>query len=283
MNQIQNYEYIDFHTHMHDDVFDNDRSEVLEKIKNKNIAFVTIGTDLETSKKAKDLSDQYPNVFYTIGIHPNDRLEAEFVEEEFEKLLGEKCIAIGECGLEYFTFDNDIKNGNIKSVEQEKERQENIFRQQIDFAIKNNLPLMIHGRPKDGDDVYADILKILKEYINSGIQIKANMHFFAGSMEIAKECIELGFTFSFGGVLTVTHDYDEVVKYIPIEYIHAETDSPYVMPRDENGNRVGEKINGMYRNSSEYVNVIVQKIAEIKNLDIEFVKEKLKENFIDFI
>jgi Tat protein secretion system quality control protein TatD with DNase activity len=85
--------------------------------------------------------------------------------------------------------------------------------------------------------------------------------------------MNLGFTFSFGGVLTLTKDYDEVVKFIPIDFIHAETDSPYVVPKDRNGNKLGR------RNTSSNVEIIVYKIAEIKNFEVSVVKQKLINNF----
>lgn len=288
---IQNYEYVDFHSHMHDEAFDVDRDEVMKNIIDKKIALVTIGTDTEESKKAKALSDKYENVFYTIGVHPYDLVNAEFREEEFEKLLGEKCIAIGECGLDYFYLKTDKEKGIIENMDREVDRQRELFIKQIGFAIKHNLPLMIHGRPsiKDevdnpsGMDAYEDILDILRSYIDKGNKIKANMHFFAGSKEIARECVALGFTFSFGGVLTLTSDFDEVIKSIPIENIHAETDAPYVCPKNKDGKRVAPKIENMYRNSSEYVPVVVEKIAELKGLELEECKSILKNNFAKFL
>lgn len=271
---IKNYEYIDFHSHMHDKAFNADSDEVMQNISDKKIVVLTIGTDIEESRKAKELSDRYENIFYTIGVHPHDNLEAEFDQEEFEKLLSNKCIAVGECGLDYF-YEAGLSEEEVKN---QRDRQEKLFRHHIEFAIKHNLPLMIHGRPKEGDDAYVDIIKILREYKSIyQDKIRGNMHFFAGSKEIARECIELGFTFSFGGVLTLTQDYDEVVKSIPIEYIHAETDAPYVSPKGKDGKKVSR------RNSSEYVPIIIEKIAELKGLSAEGCKEKLKENFVRFI
>ena len=103
------------------------------------------------------------------------------------------------------------------------------------------------------------------------------MHFFVGDINIAQRFMDIGFTFSFGGVLTLTHDYDEVLRSIPIDYIHAETDSPYVTPKDKDGNKVAK------RNDSQYIDIVVAKIAEIKGLELEYVKNKLKQNFANFV
>ena len=326
----ENTEYIDFHTHMHDKAFDLDSDAVTQSIINKNITIVTIGTDIVESRKAKALSDKYflsgnENIFYTIGVHPHDDMNARFDEsneKDFEELLyaldknGNKiknkmCIAIGECGLDYFYLKGDKEKGLIENMDREVDKQKDIFINQIKFAIMHDLPLMIHGRcsPQDdidnptGMDAYEDIIFILEKFYKKN-KINGNVHFFVGDINIAQRFIDLGFTFSFGGVLTLTHDYDEVVKYIPLEYIHAETDSPYVTPKDKEGNKMENKINteeilalknltekeikdihkkNKYRNSSENINIIVAKIAELKNLEIEFVKEKLKENFESFL
>ena len=333
----ENTEYIDFHTHMHDKAFDLDSDAVTQSIINKNITIVTIGTDIVESRKAKALSDKYflsgnENIFYTIGVHPHDDMNARFDEsneKDFEELLyaldknGNKiknkmCIAIGECGLDYFYLKGDKEKGLIENMDREVDKQKDIFINQIKFAIKHDLPLMIHGRcsPQDeidnpaGMDAYEDIIFILEKFYKKEIRnqnkldnnfkekvvevkeevikknrINGNVHFFVGDINIAQRFIDLGFTFSFGGVLTLTHDYDEVLKYIPLEYIHAETDSPYVTPKDKEGKKVILSLekNNRNRNSSENINIIVAKIAELKSLELNFVKRKLKENFESFL
>ena len=328
-----NFEYIDFHTHMHDKAFDLDSSEVIKSIIDKNIACVTIGTDIVESRRAKVLSDKYfsfknkegvtcSNIFYTIGVHPHDELSATFDnsnEKDFEELLyaldenGNKirnkmCVAIGECGLDYFYLKSDKEKGLIENIDREVDKQKDIFINQIKFAIKHNLPLMIHGRCsiKDeidnptGMDAYEDILETLERFYKKEINIiNGNVHFFVGDINIAQRFIDIGFTFSFGGVLTLTHDYDEVLRYIPLEYIHAETDSPYVTPKDKDSKKVILNIekslqnkteeerkliekNNRNRNSSENIGIIVAKIAELKSLDLEIVKTQLRQNFANF-
>lgn len=290
----------DVHTHMHDKAFDLDIETRMQNLIEKNIKIVTIGTDLEESTKAKDLADKYENVYFTCGVHPHDNLLSDFNEKDYLDIVkSKKCVAVGECGLDYFYLKSDREKGLIENIDREVDRQQDIFVKQIEIAKKYNKPLMIHGRPslKDeidnplGVDAYEDMLFILEKYYKKmdvnlvsgdGInnfsyatkKVNGNVHFFVGDISIAKRFIDIGFTFSFGGVLTITREYDEVLTCIPLEYIHAETDSPYVVPRDNEGKRVS-KIN-----SSENIEVIINKISEIRKMKVEDLKVQLQKNFI---
>ena len=288
--------YIDTHCHLHDKALRNKLDFTSLKMKEESIYSVTIGTDYDTSIEAKVLAENNENIFYTIGVHPCDDERATFNENEFENLIGKKCVAIGECGLDYFYFK---KNKNKNTLEREKDqsipiynvdrdidRQQRLYIQQIAFAKKHKLPLMLHGRPSErniidnpnGMDAYEDMIYILEHTDfplapSSGgretQKIRGNVHFFVGSIEIAKRFMDLGFDFSFGGVITITHDYDEVLRYIPIERIHAETDSPYVSPKDKDGKRVS------IPNTPLNIKIIIAKIAEIKRLPLEHVEQQL--------
>jgi TatD DNase family protein len=283
---VENFLY-DVHTHMHDKVFDVDRYGRMQKLEEKGITIITIGTDLEESKKARDLAEKYENVYFTCGVHPHDNLLSDFNDEDYRELVKSiKCVGLGECGLDYFYLKKDKESGLIENMDREVDRQQDIFIKQIEFAKKYNKPLMIHGRPSERDetenqngmDVYEDMLFILEKYyktntINENKKANGNVHFFVGGTEIAERFMSIGFTFSFGGVLTITHDYDEVLKYISTEYLHAETDSPYVTPKDNEGKRAS-KIN-----SSENIEIIINKIAEIKNISPEELKTHLEKNF----
>ena len=209
---VDTIEYIDFHTHMHDKSFDIDHSDVMQSILDKNIAIVTIGTDIAESRRAKDLSDKYTslghaNIFYTIGVHPHDDMSATFNfenEKDFEKLLSPRCIAIGECGLDYFYLKGDKEKGLIENIDREVDRQRELFISQIKFAIKHDIPLMIHGRPSEkaetdnpsGMDAYEDILDILEKFYtketnnlsgdSAESKINGNVHFFVGDINIAQ-------------------------------------------------------------------------------------------------
>ncbi len=290
----------DAHTHMHDDAFLETREERMQNLKDKNIKIITIGTDKKENEKAKDLAHKYDGVFYTVGLHPHDNLQEDFLEEDYVEYMQDiKCVAVGECGLDYFYLKGDKEKGLIENIDKEVDRQQNVFIKQIEFSKKCNKSLMIHGRPSDKDkidnplgvDAYEDMLFILEKNYESADSLlgksnpilenkksNGNVHFFVGTIEVAQRFMDIGFTFSFGGVITITHEYDEVLKYIPLEYVHAETDSPYVVPKDNDGKRVS-KIN-----SSENIEVIINKIAEIKNINIKDLKIQLEKNFTrDFI
>jgi TatD DNase family protein len=270
---------IDIHSHIHDKAFDIDRDEVLERMRVSGIKTVTIGTDIVESKKAVAAAEKYENVWCTIGVHPHDDEGAVFDESEFENLLSssKKIVGVGECGLDYHYLGRELVEGKVLDGEIEKERQKKLFIQQIDFAKKHNLPLMLHGRPsKSSQDAYEDMLEILESKYanidskfsdNKNIHNKVgNVHFFVGNIQIAKRFLNLGFTFSFGGVTTITSDYNEVIQFLPVENIHLETDSPYVAPKIYRGQR----------NSPEYIGIIFEKICEIKNINTDTEKENFK-------
>ncbi len=284
--------YIDTHSHIHDKALLDKRDLIILKMKEEGIASITIGTDLHTSMQAMTLAQSNSNIFYTIGVHPCDDSEANFNEKEFEKLISDRCVAIGECGLDYYYFDkNKERLGQAFNIDREVDRQQQLFIKQIEFAKKYKLPLMLHGRPSDkneidnptGMDAYEDMIYILNSsstintsQVETLLQVekttqrfRGNVHFFVGNVEIAKKFLDLGFDFSFGGVVTLTHDYDEVLRYISIERIHAETDSPYVSPKNENGKRAS------IPNTPLNIKIIIEKIAEIKRLPLEDVERQL--------
>ncbi len=244
---------IDIHSHIDFKDFDNDREEVLKRMKENDVATIVVGVDLETSKKCLEIAEANENIFACIGAHPVDNKTFIFDESDFAEMVkSPKVVAIGECGLDYFKL--------IENIEVEKERQKKEFIKQIEFAIKYDKSLMIHIR-----EAYEDAYVILKNYEG---KVRGNLHFFAGSLDWAKKFIELGFTVSFTGVITFARDYDEVIKNIPLDKMHAETDSPFVAPIPYRGKR----------NEPIYVIEVVKKIAEIRGEDFEKVRIQLLEN-----
>ena len=124
---------------------------------------------------------------------------------------------------------------------------------------------MLHIR-----EAYEDALEILKIYKKeAGGKLRGNVHFFAGGIEIAKKFLDLGFTMSFTGVITFTHDYDEVIKYIPQNSIMSETDAPFVAPIPHRGKR----------NEPVYVIEVVRELAKMREEDINVLNNAILENF----
>jgi len=275
-------EYIDCHTHVNFAAFDEDRTEVITRTLESETWMINVGTQKDTSESAVELASQYESGVYAIvGIHPihtgksfhdvdelgssggdingfNSRGE-EF-DSDFYKTLAqnEKVVGIGETGLDYFRLEKGSR-----------EKQQEIFIKHIELANSVNKPLMLHIRPSREDtDSYKDALEILKKYA----KVPGDAHFFAGSVEDAKKFLDIGYFVSFTGVITFTSDYDEVIRYMPLESILSETDAPYVAPVPHRGKR----------NEPLFVQEVVKKIAEIKDLPFEKVKEQMVENAFRF-
>jgi TatD DNase family protein len=246
--KIQDIKYIDCHSHPHDIKYKNENIDVesfLIDLKNDGGGTIAIGTDYKLSLEAIELANKHENAWATIGVHPADNHAEEWNEENFQNLINKdkeksekngirKIVAVGECGLDYFYFAKtfgekwkESKEEKVK-VDEEIRRQKILFINQINFAIKNNLPLVIHGRPSKGSmNAYEDILDILeteKEKLLSkgggeAAALKGHAHFFVGDLNIAKRFLDLGFLLSFDGPTTFTNEYDEVIKHTPIENI----------------------------------------------------------------
>ncbi|MCK5021658.1 MAG: TatD family hydrolase [Candidatus Pacebacteria bacterium] len=253
------YKYFDTHAHLDMSQFDEDRDILIKKLQDENIGVITIGVDKKSSLEAIKLSEKYDNVFASVGFHPIDAKE-EFKWEYFSEIIqNPKIVAIGECGLEFFRIEKDS--------EEEKKRQIKLFESQIDFAVKYDKPLMIHCR-----NAHKDVLAILKvKKQKYGDKLRGIIHFFSGNIQEAQEYIDLGFSFSFGGVITFTSDYDEVVKFIPIDRILSETDAPFVAPEPYRGKR----------NEPIYIKEVVKKIAELKEEDLAKTKDILVQNAVN--
>ena len=251
--------FFDIHSHLNFPDYENDFAEVIARLRETRTHTIVVGTDLASSQKAVELADKYEEIYACIGIHPVDDPKQSFEVDKFSKLVSHpKVVAIGECGLDFFHADKA----------QDYERQKELFLAQVHFALKHNKPIMIHAR-----DSYSEIIQILQQLGSSTSKLRGDVHFFAGTLEEAREFIKLGFTLSFTGVITFTHDYDEVIKNIPLESIMSETDAPFVAPVPYRGKR----------NEPSYVEEVVKKIAEIRGEDFETVRAQLVENALRMI
>ena len=257
--------YIDIHSHIHDKAFDEDRDTVVSHMREQGFATITIGTDLVESRKAVEAAEKYENVWATVGMHPVDNRNEEFDKEAYRNLLVHpKVVGLGECGLDYFHIKEFEGNKDA-----EVDRQQRLFIEQIELAVECDKPLMLHGRPDEGMDAYEDMLHILTNAkAKYGEKLRGNAHFFVGTVDIAQQFNELGFTVSFSGVITFAKMYEDVVRAVPLHMMHAETDSPYATPVPHRGKR----------NTPLYVEYIYEKIAELKGIGTEEVRAQLVEN-----
>ncbi len=265
---LESVRYIDIHSHLNFKDYKGDLDAVLKRMEENGVATIVVGTDLESSREAVELAEKNENIFACIGAHPADDRSFVFDEKDFLPFVQKaKCVAVGECGLDYFRLDKLFANS--RELENEKERQKKEFIKQIEFSIKYKKPLMLHLRDSVDASAYDDAFNILESYLLNHESIpRGNCHFFAGTLEQAKKFIDLGFTLSFTGVITFAREYEGLVKGVPLDMIHSETDSPFASPIPYRGKR----------NEPSYVIEIVKKIAEIKGEDIEKVRTKLLEN-----
>lgn len=266
---MKQHSFFDIHSHIHDKAFDEDREKLLDEMKSYGLRTITVGTDIHESKKALELAEKYEHVYATVGLHPADSPMEKFDVKKYTELAKhKKVVAIGECGIDYFRLKDGVEN--LPAQAGEKKRQKEILKEQIKLAINLDKPLMLHGRPSKGSmDAYEDMLDILElEHKKHGNRLRGNAHFFVGNIEIAKRFIDIGFTMSFSGVITFTHDYDDVVRFIPLNMMHAETDSPYATPVPFRGQR----------NTPMYVQETVARIAVLREQHIEEVRAQLLEN-----
>ncbi len=269
------FEYFDIHSHLYFPDFDKDREEEIEKMKKNKIGTITIGTDFDSSKTAVDMAEKHHNLFACIGQHPGDLKEDSVFDERLNTLAdNKKVVAIGECGLDYFRLPPKQSEGLVISEAQAtielKTIQKTIFEYHIDLALEKDLPLMLHIRSSKGtEDAYEDALTILEHHHKiSEEKLKGNVHFFAGSEEVLKRFLAIGFTVSFTGVITFTDDFNELLKTAPLSSIMAETDSPFVAPVPHRKER----------NSPLYVPFVVEKIAEVRGEPLEAVKQAILAN-----
>lgn len=262
--------YIDIHSHLNLKPLKGDEA-VLRRMVEHQVGSIIIGVDLETSQEAIDLAEQHGFLWAGIGMHPTDNTKEVFDLEKYKAFaMHPRVVCIGECGLDYYRDQN----------EDTKISQRKLFRQHIDIALAAGKPLMIHARPSKGSmDAYEDVLNILEQYKKDIIKgggdasaLRANFHFFVGNLEIAKRALALGFTMSFDGPITFARDYDEVIRFLPIESIMAETDAPFAAPIPYRGGT-----------SEPYmVTEIIKKISELKNISFDSASEKILENTKSF-
>jgi TatD DNase family protein len=253
-----NFKYIDIHAHLNFEEYDLDRDKVIADACDAGVMIINVGTNLETSRRAVEIANKYPDCCRAIvGLHPIYVNDEKFDYESFKKLASDQMVVgIGECGLDYFHI-KEPKDEYIKL-------QKAVFRQQIDLSIELKKPLMIHAR-----DSYSDILSIFDDYLMlPGVELRGNSHFFAGSLEEAKGFLDRGFTMSFTGVVTFAKQYKELVEYVPLDMIMSETDCPYVTPVPFRGTR----------NEPKHIPLIVAKMAEIKGISTDLMAENIMRN-----
>lgn len=247
--------YIDTHCHLDDEKLKNDLENVVNGFLAAGVErVIDIGCDETSSLLVKEQAEKFTCVYFAAGFHPMDieRYDAKAEETIIGLLKHEKCVAVGEIGLDYYR-----KKDN-------KEEQKEIFARQIEIAYENKLPINVHVR-----DATGDALEILKQN-KSKLSYGGVMHCFSGSREIAAEMLKLGMYISFGGTLTFKNARSalEIAAFVPEDMILTETDSPYLAP---------EPVRGTV-NTPKNIPHIVKKLAEIRKTDENKIAENVMRN-----
>jgi TatD DNase family protein len=239
----------DTHAHYDDEAFQEDRDDLLKSLPHSGIGrVVNIGASLTSCVETMELAAQYPFMYAALGVHPSEcgELTDRSMEWLKDQLSFEKCVAVGEIGLDYHYPDPS-------SALQKK-----WFSCQLNLARQSGLPVVIHSREAAKDTI--DIMQEEKAGDIGGV-----MHCFSYGKEIAKQVLQMGFYIGIGGVLTFTNGrkLKEAAEYIPIDSIVLETDCPYLAPVPNRGKR----------NSSLYLPYVVEALAQIKHLTPDQVEE----------
>ena len=246
--------FIDSHAHIQLDLFDSDRSVVIERAKNSQVSIIlVVGFDISTSHLAVELADRYDHIYATVGLHPHDA--KRFTPQTLREiaLLAEhpKVVALGEMGLDYH------RNLSPKSV------QKRVFEEQLDLATQLDLPIVVHNR-----NAFDDILSILENHsqLTGGV-----LHCFSENTKSMDRVIDAGFHIGIGGPITYkkSQDLKQVVKVMPADSFLIETDCPWLAPQLRRGKR----------NEPAYITEIATKIAELRQVTIESVGQTSSQNF----
>lgn len=232
---------------------------MIKRSQKNGVILIDVGTKFETSKKAVELAENNKNIFAAIGLHPIHTKEEKFDRQKYMDLATKKVVAIGEIGLDYYYRPKSkIKQNEFK------EKQKQVFLQQLDLARDLNLPVIMHCRM-----AHEDLIKILGAQIAiSYKELKGVVHCFTGSIEEMEQYLNLGFYIGINGIIFKI-DLDEVIKKCPLDKILVETDCPYLTPPQEGKGK---------RNEPVFVKHVIQKVADIKNMSYEEVAEKTAEN-----
>lgn len=278
--------FIDTHCHLNFKDYKDDSLVVASNALKENVFMVVVGSEFKTSQRAVELAKGFDKgVYCAIGLHPihtqdilvkndneNGKYEfhsraEDFIEANYQELvnLSPKIVAIGEIGLDYYHLDAPDQESEIKA----KNRQKQVFIKQLEFALKNKLPVIIHCR-----EAHDDLYEILANFRKNNDLSKnwGVIHCFSGDYNWAQKYFDLGLKISFTGLITFVRDFDDVIRRSPLENIMIETDSPYLSPIPYRGQR----------NNPVWVKEVAKRIAEIKELSLTEVEELLWKNSLDF-
>jgi len=244
--------YFDTHAHYDDKQFDHDREALLASLPGKGVELAVLpGCDVKSSEAAIAIAESHDYIYAAVGVHPGEIADYKPGDlDRIEELARhEKCVAIGEIGLDYYWDDS------------RKAEQKELLIQQLEMALRLDMPVIIHDR-----EAHADSMEILFAYP----QLRGVFHCFSGSREMAQELLKRGWYLGFDGPVTYKNAKKalEVLEICPMDRLLIETDSPYLSPVPMRGKR----------NDSSNLKYIVEKIAEIKGMSPAEIAAQSLEN-----
>ncbi len=245
------YNIFDSHAHYDDKKFDTDRREVIAALTAAGVCgVINCGTDIESSRNSLSLAEEYSFFYFACGIHPHDAAHAseDFNDSLISLSRHKKCVAIGEIGLDYhYDFSP-------------REVQLSVFERQLKIALELDMPVVVHSR-----EASEDTLTLLTKYKPRGV-----LHCFTGSVETAKQVIDLGMHIGLGGAVTFKNARKpcEVAAEIPLERLLLETDAPYMTPEPFRGKRC----------DSSHIVYTAEKIAELRDMDTQDLINRATQN-----
>ena len=261
---------VDTHTHLDMKEFETDREEVIKRAVDTSVTkMITVGVDLESSKKAVALSQKYPEVYAAVGIQPEEidkymddelKLKSDFRRDLEELAANGKVIAIGEIGLDYKYIKE--KSPYAKASGDLRQKQIEIFRRQLGLAVMLDLPVIVHCREAE-----EDIVSEMSRYKETK-KLRGVIHCFTGTLEEAQQYIDLGFYIGINGII-FKFNIDEVIKKTSLDKILVETDCPYLTPPAEGKDK---------RNEPIFIKHVIQKIVDLKGISFQEVADKTTEN-----
>ncbi len=252
-------------THCHLDFFSDSTEKISRAKKNKVEIIIAPGVNADSNKKCLKIAQENKGIFAAVGLHPTDvysnKISPQKELEIIKNLLetgNKKIVAIGECGLDF----GPIVEGEIQ---RSKKIQTDIFKKQLNLALKYNLPIIIHNRKAN-----QELLNILRDYKG---KIRGVFHCFTGSKKFLQQVIDLNFHIGITGLITYDQGLQEVIKQAPENKLLTETDAPYLMPEPIRKTK-------KWPNEPKNVKIIAQEIAKIKNLSFEKVAEITTKNAV---
>jgi len=250
---------IDSHCHLNRvdlSAFNQDMQQVLTVARDAGVAqFLCVCVEPEDIPILQNLAETYPNIYTSVGVHPNTELPTELSASELVDFSNHpSCIAIGETGVDYFRVEDKSAQAN----------QQNRFRAHIEAAITSSKPLIIHTRA-----AAEDTLSIMKEM--GADEIGGVMHCFAEDWDIARQALDLNFYISFSGIVTFKNakTLHEVAQKVPADRFLIETDSPYLAPDPFRGKP----------NHPALVHYVAKRLAVLRDTDYETIATQSTENF----